>query len=84
MLATPRSDVTQATGRILRDHSGHRKRIFDITDRFSVFYGQLRRRMKCYRDQEFNVMNEGHNANEATDLEQEQITEAPTTLMIDD
>jgi superfamily II DNA or RNA helicase len=79
VLATPRSDVTQATGRILRDHSGHRKRIFDITDRFSVFYGQLRRRLKCYHEQEFRVVNEGHNANELTEPE-----EAPTTLMIDD
>ena len=86
ILATPRSDVTQATGRILRDSTCHRKTIYDITDRFSVFYGQLRRRMKCYRDQQFTVVTaplDSHVMGGDTVCDDGGV-DGPTELMIND
>ena len=55
ILATPRSEVTQSSGRILRDKTGVTKRIFDVTDKFSVFSGQYQKRLRCYRKQKFNI-----------------------------
>jgi len=56
ILATPRSEVTQPTGRILRDITGSVKRIYDIADKFSVFSAQLQKRIRCYRKQRFTIM----------------------------
>lgn len=55
ILATPRSEVTQSCGRILRDHTIHEKVIVDVVDSFSVFMGQSRKRMKCYKEQRFVI-----------------------------
>ena len=55
VLSTPRSEVTQASGRILRDKTGVTKRIYDVVDRFSVFAGQYQKRLRCYRRQHFVV-----------------------------
>ena len=55
ILATPRSEVTQSSGRILRDKTGITKRIIDITDKFSVFSGQYQKRLRCYRKQKFII-----------------------------
>jgi predicted helicase len=58
VLASPKSDVVQACGRILR-HGGHRKNeplIIDIQDQWSVFYSQARKRGKTYEESGFVVI----------------------------
>lgn len=50
ILASPRSDVTQAVGRVLRDKSTlFPKTIVDVVDRFSVFISQASKRNAVYR-----------------------------------
>lgn len=56
ILATPRSDVVQASGRIQRDLSPlFDKLIIDVYDKFSVFSGQYAKRLQYYRQSEFDL-----------------------------
>jgi hypothetical protein len=50
VLATPKSDVVQAVGRILRETPGKRNapRIIDIIDHWSVFFSMFRKRLAIY------------------------------------
>jgi superfamily II DNA or RNA helicase len=59
LLATPKSDVTQAVGRILREPSGCRSRpplIVDVVDSsHGIFLGQARKRRTMYTQRGFDV-----------------------------
>lgn len=56
ILASPRSDVVQASGRIQRDMTpSFDKTIVDICDRFSVFKAQIFKRTKFYKDSGFTI-----------------------------
>lgn len=60
VLASPKSDVIQATGRILRDKPCDRRNIpliIDIVDDFSVFEGQAKRRLAYYKRCSYCVEN---------------------------
>ena len=50
VLATPKSDVTQAIGRIMRETPGklNDPLIYDVVDHWSVFYSMARKRMAVY------------------------------------
>ena len=50
VLATPKSDVVQAVGRILRETPGKKNapRIIDIIDHWSVFFSMFRKRLAIY------------------------------------
>ncbi len=62
ILATPRSDVVQASGRIQRDLSPlFEKKIIDIYDKFSVFTGQYAKRLQFYKASQFDVGMKRHN-----------------------
>ena len=50
ILATPRSDVKQAIGRILRQKNPKEPLVIDIVDAFSVFNGQYYKRRKFYKN----------------------------------
>lgn len=62
VLATPLTDVRQASGRILRNVTQHDKRIYDVVDRYSLFVGQMRRRIRDYHAQGFTVTAYGDGA----------------------
>jgi superfamily II DNA or RNA helicase len=49
IMATPKSDVDQAIGRILRQKNVNEPIIYDIVDSFSVFKGQYYKRRKFYK-----------------------------------
>jgi len=49
ILATPKSDVEQAIGRILRQKNKNEPVIIDIVDSFSIFKGQYYKRRKFYK-----------------------------------
>ena len=49
ILATPKSDVQQAIGRILRQKNKNEPIILDIVDSFSIFKGQYYKRRKFYK-----------------------------------
>uniref|UniRef100_A0A6C0B075 Helicase ATP-binding domain-containing protein n=1 Tax=viral metagenome TaxID=1070528 RepID=A0A6C0B075_9ZZZZ len=53
ILATPKSDVEQAVGRILRQKNNNEPIVFDIVDSFSLFKGQYYKRRKFYKINEF-------------------------------
>jgi superfamily II DNA or RNA helicase len=53
ILSTPKSDVEQAVGRILRQKNINEPVVVDIVDNFSVFKGQYYKRRKFYKESEF-------------------------------
>ncbi|MBD23863.1 MAG: hypothetical protein CMG46_02495 [Candidatus Marinimicrobia bacterium] len=58
ILSTPKSDITQSIGRILREKKNIRKfnpLIIDINDEFSLFKNQSIKRMKYYKKSKYNI-----------------------------
>ena len=58
ILASPKSDIVQAVGRILREKSEHRKfipHIIDIHDEFSLFKNQSQKRLKYYKKMNYTI-----------------------------
>ena len=57
LLATPKSDVVQATGRILREGFGkvNGPVIIDMVDSFSIFYAQFNKRKAFYTRSGFDL-----------------------------
>lgn len=53
ILATPKSDIKQAVGRILRGGSANPPLVYDIVDHWSVFYAMAQKRKKVYREMQF-------------------------------
>jgi superfamily II DNA or RNA helicase len=56
ILATPKSDVEQAVGRILRQKNVNEPLVMDIVDSFSIFKGQYYKRRKFYKVSEFKLI----------------------------
>jgi superfamily II DNA or RNA helicase len=55
ILATPKSDVQQAVGRILRQKNANYPLVLDIVDEFSIFKGQYFKRKKFYKKNNFKL-----------------------------
>ena len=53
ILSTPKSDVEQAVGRILRQKNKNEPLVIDFVDSFSIFKGQYYKRKKFYKNNEF-------------------------------
>jgi superfamily II DNA or RNA helicase len=60
ILATPKSDIKQSIGRIMRETAGklNDPLIFDIADQWSVFFAMYRKRLKVYREGGFELSSE--------------------------
>lgn len=58
ILSTPRTDIVQACGRILRDTPGKQNNplIIDICDKWGVLMGQANKRKKFYKNSEYNIL----------------------------
>lgn len=59
ILATPKSDIVQSIGRIMRETNGKKNnpRIYDIVDHWSVFHAMYNKRVKVYVQGGFNIPN---------------------------
>ena len=57
ILATPKSDIKQSIGRIMRETKGkvNDPLIYDIADHWSVFFAMYRKRLKVYREGGFEL-----------------------------
>lgn len=55
ILSTPKSDVEQAVGRILRQKNENDPIVYDIVDSFSIFKGQYYKRKKFYNNNKFLI-----------------------------
>ena len=57
ILATPRSDIKQSIGRIMRETKGklNNPLIFDIADQWSVFFSMYNKRLKIYKEGGFEI-----------------------------
>ena len=57
ILASPKSDITQAIGRIMRETPGklNNPLIYDIVDHWSVFHSMARKRMNIYKASGFEI-----------------------------
>jgi superfamily II DNA or RNA helicase len=57
ILATPRSDIKQSIGRIMRETKGkvNDPLIFDVFDQWSVFFSMYRKRCSVYREGGFEL-----------------------------
>ena len=58
VMATPKTDVTQSVGRILRT-KGHRPVVLDVVDGHGLFQGQWRKRAAFYRKSKYRVEHVG-------------------------
>jgi superfamily II DNA or RNA helicase len=61
ILASPKSDVIQSCGRILREEASKRRYvplIVDIIDQFSIFERQGKKRLTYYKSQKYNLIGE--------------------------
>jgi superfamily II DNA or RNA helicase len=60
ILSTPKSDITQSIGRIMRETPGKLNSpvIYDIADKWSVLYSMARKRLKVYEKGGFAIENE--------------------------
>jgi superfamily II DNA or RNA helicase len=59
VLASPKSDVVQSVGRILREEASkrhHTPTVIDIMDAFSIFERQSQKRLKYYKTQRYNML----------------------------
>ena len=56
IMATPRVDVTQAVGRILRKKHDNAE-VYDIVDQHAIFQRHWKKRMTFYRKQKFRIFN---------------------------
>lgn len=57
ILATPKSDIVQSIGRIMRETKGKQNNphIYDIFDQWSVFFAMYHKRLKVYKQGGFNI-----------------------------
>ena len=56
ILASPKSDIIQSVGRILRQkHENIKLKIIDIVDNFSIFKNQAIKRFKLYKKRNYNI-----------------------------
>jgi superfamily II DNA or RNA helicase len=57
ILSTPKSDIKQSIGRIMRETAGKANEplIYDVADHWSVFFAMYRKRMKVYREGGFET-----------------------------
>ena len=62
ILATPKSDIKQSIGRIMRETTGklNNPLIYDIVDQWSVFFSMYHKRRKVYREGGFEIDDEPH------------------------
>lgn len=58
ILATPKSDIKQAVGRILRGGSANPPIVYDVVDHWSVFYAMAQKRKKVYSEMQFILPHE--------------------------
>ena len=58
ILATPKSDIVQAVGRILRQGKGRRTipRIIDVVDDTDFYKGMFQKRKRYYLQQKFRIL----------------------------
>lgn len=73
VLASPKTDIVQSVGRILRDKEHERKHvpvIIDIIDRFSIFEKQGQKRLKYYGTCGYDVCHDEVFSNTKVSLEQ--------------
>ena len=56
IMATPKSDVEQAIGRILRQKNKNEPLIIDISDSFSIFKAQFAKRKRFYKNNNVKVI----------------------------
>ncbi len=56
IMVTPKSDITQAVGRILRQKNPNEPLVIDIVDSFSVFKGQYYKRRKYYKNNNIPII----------------------------
>lgn len=62
VIASPKSDVVQSVGRILREEACKRRHtplVLDIIDNFSIFERQGRKRLSYYKSQKYNIKGDG-------------------------
>jgi superfamily II DNA or RNA helicase len=56
ILATPKSDIEQAVGRILRQKNKNEPLVLDIVDSFSIFKAQYYKRRKYYKNNNISII----------------------------
>jgi len=69
ILASPKSDIIQSLGRILREKERdrlHVPMVIDIVDSFSIFPSQAKKRIKYYKSQKYEIYVDGGEVGKCT------------------
>ena len=66
ILATPKSDIVQSIGRIMRETHGKKNNphIYDIFDQWSICHAMYHKRLKVYKQGGFNIPRTGNKKND--------------------
>lgn len=76
VLGSPKTDIEQSVGRILRQKENERKNvpiIFDIMDMFSIFERQAKKRLTYYKKLKYTIKNDAESDDESSDHPEENI-----------
>lgn len=70
ILSTPKSDIKQAIGRVMRETPGKKNNplIYDIWDQWSVFNAMYKKRLRVYKQGGFKINAEEHEEEKQTKL----------------
>ena len=57
ILATPKSDIQQSIGRVMRETPGKQNnpQIYDIIDQWSILHAMYKKRLRVYKQGGFNI-----------------------------
>ena len=81
IFASPKTNIEQAVGRILRQENDNEPEVIDIVDAWSIFNNFYFSRMKFYKKKKYNITNNGKKIENYN--EEKQIVKLET-LMIND
>lgn len=71
ILASPKKDIIQAVGRILRKtHAKIKPLIIDVIDNFSIFTNQARARNKLFKKRDYNIKTVKYNIDNIDNLDE--------------
>ena len=67
ILASPKKDIIQAVGRIMRqNHKTIKPLIVDFVDNFSIFTNQAKIRQRLYKKRKYNIKNINYNLDDGS------------------
>jgi superfamily II DNA or RNA helicase len=84
ILASPKCNVEQAVGRILRKKNKNNPVVVDINDCISIFNNWNIIRKSFYKNKKFKIVNQGLEVNEVNEVKQDLVLNGTNECLIKD